>query len=84
VGEAAYRHSNQQPRSWYEACKRHIKQHQWRRHKGKYKAIGSSRTMMKNHTAILGLEFILKNRALVLGLSVFEISYKICFICSVK
>jgi hypothetical protein len=53
-------------------------------HKGKYKAIGSSRTVMKNHTAILGLEFILKNRALVLGLSVFEISYKLYFICSVK
>jgi hypothetical protein len=53
-------------------------------HKGKYKAIGSSRTMMKNHTAILGLEFILKNSALVLGLSVFEISLKNCFICSVK
>jgi hypothetical protein len=53
-------------------------------HKVKYKAIGSSRTMMKNHTAILGLEFILKNRALVLGLSAFEISYKIYFIYNVK
>jgi len=77
VGEAADRHSNQQPRSWHEACKGHIKQHQWR-------ILTKVNTMMKNHTEILGLEFILKNRALVFGLSIFEVSYKLYFICSVK
>jgi hypothetical protein len=73
VGEAAYRHSNQQPRSWHEACKHHIKQHQWRRlTKGDTKPLVALVRWWKTTQQFYTLNLFLKNRALVLGLSVFE------------